>query len=238
MPRTQDPGVVLSGTEVNAALEGRLTSLLFAVDPQPSKVWEGLPYIYNPYATTNYIQGGELGGRHTPVRSPLRPENGPVWVRESWCFADGLSASGKRGAESSVVAYKSDLSAVRIVRINGQDQRVPLVTNGWQWNKARWRNPGSTMPWFSRLSLVNVKRRVVRLHDLTVDDIKALGVRLPPFTTTHSLPVYQLAMKAEWDGANYERRRVAAMKRGGGREELMWDSNPWVWRFTFDVVKR
>ena len=84
----------------------------------------------------------------------------------------------------------------------------------------RWRSPIHMPRWASRLTLRLADVRVNQVQDISEDDARAEG-----FDHGQDGYNYRLALFGRtWDTIN--------AKHGYG-----WDSNPWVWALTFDVLR-
>ena len=88
----------------------------------------------------------------------------------------------------------------------------------------RWRSPIHMPRWASRLTLTVTDVRVQRLQDISVLDIGAEGIPLPPADAVPPSSYYQDVMR---DGYR------ALWNNLHGPEA--WDANPWVAALTFTV---
>lgn len=147
-----------------------------------------------------------------------------LWVRESWAEVPWVDTEGKEGSR---VLFRADEPGRNVFDPERGD---------------RWR-PSIHMPrWASRIALRVTDVRVERLRDITEADAIAEGARrfdsLPsehpygqdarwsmeePTSTDQCLGSARFAFANYWNKLNE--------KRGHG-----WDSNPWVWVVTFEVV--
>lgn len=136
-----------------------------------------------------------------------------LWVRETWfCEGRDLPGSGLHYRANAVPA----------------DERW-FVEEGWKWK------PSIHMPrWASRLLLRVTEVRVERLWEITQEDAIAEGIErigdrfkgyMRLFTGEEYNPALPKTSFAQlWETIN--------AKRGYG-----WDSNPWVWVVSFEVMK-
>jgi hypothetical protein len=143
-----------------------------------------------------------------------------LWVRETWrCHELDTGLDG--------VLYRAD-GAFRSI------ENTLEASEAWVWanrHNDAWR-PSLHMPrWASRITLEVTAVLVERLQDITESDAIAEGMRATPedcgvclagLCSAHQPAVGQFANL--WDSLY--------AKKGLG-----WDSNPWVWKLTFRVMK-
>lgn len=93
----------------------------------------------------------------------------------------------------------------------------------------RWSSPIFMPRWASRLLLVIESLAVMRLQDITTEQIRAEGVddgRTNPTMGKRHDTAMRMAFAARWNSINGQRK-------GGS---LAWAHNPWVWSIGFDVL--
>lgn len=101
------------------------------------------------------------------------------------------------------------------------DGEPPFAT-GPAWRK---RSPIHMPRWASRITLEITDVRVQRVQDISDEDAKSEGVTLPENTVTHYEGMWRDAFWWRWDRLNAERG-------------YPWQSNPWVWAITFQVMQQ
>lgn len=146
-----------------------------------------------------------------PIRCPFGAPGDRLWVREKFSYH---------------------------VRITDPDYLPPdypeQAMGVWYWADGNpdwgdWKRPSSSsqMPrWASRLTLEVLNVRVVRVQDITNDEVFAEGIT--PFEGVHS---HQSA--EAWDPIYYYRDLWDSIYAKKG---LGWDVNPWIWLCDFKVV--
>jgi hypothetical protein len=127
-----------------------------------------------------------------------------LWVRESWARVPTTAYRASTGVQQTV--NPSDPDEAAIYRA-GWDRSDPGV--GWK--------PSIHMPrWASRLALEITTVRVERIQDISLDDMRAEGVRPDQEASLLWRETLRENFISLWDSIN--------AKRGYG-----WASNPWVW---------
>ena len=132
-----------------------------------------------------------------------------LWVRETWqsFFQEEVTQKHERGPESSSGIPAEMAKGHYMYYFYRADGEIPL---------ARW-EPSIYMPKkAARLFLRVTNVRAERLQDMSYDDCLKEGM-WDYGTDVDTLAAFQ----ALWDGLN--------AKRGYG-----WDTNPWVWVYTFE----
>lgn len=139
------------------------------------------------------------------AQSPLGVPGDRLYVRETWA----PSAGGFAYRADAGLTYPSD--------------------------DGRWRSPATMPRNAARLILTLTAIRAERVQDITVDDIIAEGIPVPP--VDYSVPERP-------DVLDYERRtfaRDAFMSRWDRdhkhHPEHQWSANPWVWVPEFTVER-
>ena len=141
-----------------------------------------------------------------------------LWVKETWWH--------ERLSDQENAAFGDGTMLSRYDKGTGKIFRIP----GWTPTAPHWRKrPSIHMPrWASRITLEITGVRVERVHEITEEDARAEGIdmdvpkapHVPGMGATHPSAVFSDL----WDSSY--------AKRGFG-----WDSNPWVWAITFEVIK-
>lgn len=158
-----------------------------------------------------------------------------LWVKES-CWLLGCDQG-----QPKVLPYGPDaaLFAGDPPRVwCAVDGELPAVQEPWCWLR---RNSIHMPRWASRITLAVTDVRAERLHEITEEDARAEGARyfsdLPatklspharwsmeePTSTERCLGTARMAFANLWDKINGDR--------------AAWETNPWVWRVAFEVVR-
>jgi hypothetical protein len=144
------------------------------------------------------------------------PPGTRLWVRETWqeFFADEMPGRNHGPDGRMGVPANPDRKSYVYYRADGE------ATHS-EHGAANWR-PSIFMPrWASRLTLEVTEVRVQRVQDITHKDALAEGVSYDVSLPDGSpVPRFQKL----WNSIN--------QKRGYG-----WDTNPWVWAYTFRRVE-
>lgn len=175
-----------------------------------------------------------------------------LWVRETWQalhpsidpetgYADDISYSRRIPRDSQDGWWKAAYAA---------DPAWPKETiedRGFPWR------PGIFMPrWASRFTLECTEVRVQPVQEISEDDARAEGVRIPDAATAkqdtvdvHGMTPYRAAFAALWEQINGKRRRREYLQVGDPGytverpwrtvvdDAFGWNRNPWVYAYTF-----
>jgi len=209
---TEHP-ILFSTEMVRAILDGRKTQTRRPVKPQPpigiNALWFGQNSPRKP-ETSQPTGSFVYCGRDYVC--PFGRIGDTLWVRETWAISDDID-----GRE--LVAYRAGgtrLIAPGPTVTHGEHRCVRFVT--------RW-TPSIHMPhWACRLFLRITDIRVERVRDISEEDAKAEGVDAVPGKGIHGWMPHALEFCLAWDSI-YKKQ-----KHG-------WDTNPWVWAITFEVIK-
>jgi len=201
--------ILFTGDMVKAILEGRKTQTRRVMKPQPVKSESGF-WEWAGGGWSRDDVGGVLPGHSIPNHCPYGQWGDRLWVRETFCYAalDGFDARTD-GGEFWYKATDTDQC------------------------EGPW-SPSIHMPKrASRITLEIVDLRVERLQHITVEDVRAEGIKhtqpdgywLAPLAGTPDFPWNdaRMAYASLWNSINE--------KRGYG-----WDKNPWVWVITFKRI--
>ncbi len=210
--------ILFSGPMVRAILDGRKTQTRRVVkhDPFFGKPDRGnafvdggpqSPYLHNPQ------DGGEYGDETVQRVYPAYQVGDTLWVRETWAEFD----------KPPKVEYRADCDHYEygLATIRRDDLAVPRVIDRWR--------PSIFMPrWASRIALEVTDVRCQRLQEISEEDAVAEGCSghdgEGPYISAFGGRRIINNFAALWDTLN--------AKRGYG-----WDSNPWVWAYTFKVLE-
>jgi hypothetical protein len=213
-------GIIFTGDEVRATLDGRKSQFRRAMRPQPNGVpidrseWPNHSrYITRPCPNAWFPFRDE---KHVyALKPPFGHVGDQLFVKETWCGGDSVSTDA--GSFDVPVMYRADCNDA--------------------YAKMRWRSPVHMPQWSSRLTLEVTGVRVQRVTEITEEDAKAEGAR-PLLLQDGQHGCWQTC--AERDGATMHSRTAI------GEFEKSWDSrnpkhpwarNPWVWALTFKGVR-
>jgi hypothetical protein len=162
-----------------------------------------------------------------------------LWVKETW----GLHSHG-----DETDWFHGSVRGIQAESLRAQFALALRADWGPLQEGCFWR-PGIFMPrWASRTNLIVIQARLMRLHDITVDDARAEGVTSGLISADDDGPVRIGYVYGHDDGrcALYPSEREAfaaqwASLHADGRrhDPVLWDrnpsvsTNPWVWAYTF-----
>jgi hypothetical protein len=170
---------------------------------------------------TAYLPGKPEGW---VVPSPYGVPGDRIWCKETWAalslYHDPLTRKTRACEGFCIIARRAD-------HVDPRGDGKPL----------EWRSPIFMPKWASRITLELTEVRVQRLQEISYEDAKAEGLT---FDGPRMMSLYgadnerrkaiydihgRLAYQPLWDSLN--------AKRG-----YPWDSNPWVWAYTFKRVNQ
>ena len=203
--------IIMSTEDVRAVLDGRKTMARLAIKPQPvhNRIFWELGGSGWSSDTVTPVYGHSLYNR-----MPYKPSD-VLYVREKWRTVDYEYCDGKWSAAVERVDGTKDM---RVSWYDNSDVGIPYEgpysTIGWK--------PSIHMPREAARLFLRVKDvRVERLQNISAEDCEAEGY----FETAPVEPRPRSWFSDVWDARN--------ARRGNG-----WDSNPWVWVYTFERVER
>lgn len=201
--------ILFNGAMVRALLEGRKTQTRRVVKPQP-KNSDGR------HASSRHgfeFFGGEYPEHGSVVWCPYGRPGDLLWVRETFAFSRLYSLCAPRGVPcGSDTFYREGMS----------DK---------EWEALHTRtHPAIHMPrWASRLTLKIQDVSVERVQDIRAADVIAEGV-----------DVHEAERRLKMiEPADFDVCAFAELWHSiNGAREYSWDSNPWVWALTFEVINQ
>jgi hypothetical protein len=161
--------------------------------------------------TTVAVFGDTQGDHLTRVRCPYGQPGDRLWVRETFAIVPTTAYRASDGVHQTVNPCDPDDAAIYRA---GWDRSEPGV---------RWR-PSIHMPrWASRLTLEITGVRVERIRDISLDDMRAEGVR----------PEHEASLL--WRESLTE-RFIALWDSINAARGYSWDVNPYVWVISYTRV--
>lgn len=157
-----------------------------------------------------FVPSGIEDGHGYELSCPYGAPGDLLWVKEAWAV-DG-SVDEARAAYEDVMGGTPG---------NGPYYRADKVHEG---TGLTWRNAMYMPRWASRLTLRITEVRVERVQDISPDDCRAEGARPMNEASLLWRETIRANYRTLWDSIN--------TKRG-----YPWDSNPWVWVVSFEVLK-
>ncbi len=202
--------ILFSALMVRALLQNRKTQTRRVVKGWPNagtNEWQLLGFHGGVAA---FRSSGERLELKCPVTVGTR-----LWVRETWCqrMEDGRFLYE---GETPLLWYAATTPGV----VAGDDD------GGIRYRKdgseaSPWKPSIHMARWASRITLEVVDVRLQRVQEITAEECIAEGL---PADMPMSPDMWRESFAGLWDAIN--------AKRGFG-----WHANPWVWAYTFKVVK-
>ena len=211
-----DHPILFSSLMVRALLDGRKTQTRRVVKPQPPS---GHVYVGRVLCSTHRADEGKwtwaleqaaiLRDAHR-VRCPYGQPGDLLWVREAWTTHKAFDHIAGSKLTTRSIGYPAD----------------GKIETG------RYRHARFMPRWASRLTLRITDVRVQRLNEISRADAIAEGLH---HVSDGCAPWGVKGLAGSWSGD--PRLSFAALWEsinGPGS----WDTNPWVWALTFDVIPR
>lgn len=210
--------IIFSGAMVNAILNGEKTQTRRVIKPQP----EFELFTEDDFIAYTIAHGDNYG--HYERVANYRVGDS-LWVRERHTFiADHFAIRAGVAYADRYVSWLDDDTS----KLNGKTVFNVMSPDAWKWR------PSIFMPrWASRITLRVTNVRAERLQAISKEDCCAEGIEsLELYDNYCSIassigdlgePPVKRAFVDLWNQINE--------KRGYG-----WDSNPWVWVYTFEKV--
>jgi hypothetical protein len=241
---------ILFNTEmVKAILDGRKTMTRRVIKPQPVLVQhqdEGFHFEWNGYQVdfVHDIIDIEI---HAPIKVGDK-----LYVREAYYLCSV-------GDDYCKVIYPSD-DVHRCIDLNEQEEKDALrIIRADNDNYRTGCHPSIHMPkWAARLWLEVTAVKVERLQDITALDCVYEGINLPevpnavyPLPTPGGFDKWSKKRQDEWfmgaartmyfaqclDIENHFSDFKILWDSINSKRGLGWQTNPWVWVYTFKVIK-
>ncbi len=205
--------ILFTGWSVRRILAGEKTQTRRAMDPQPwIDRYDGSLQWGKGSSSCGYLASDAHAGQAHPdwaLKAPYQPGD-LLYVRETWGLWDTEPKDGPVGATVFYRATDGDR----------HDLRHQL-----------WR-PSIHMPkWAARLWLRVLDVRAERVQEISGEDCREEGVRLSrcgcevcahsPVMCPSDASAHIMEFGELWDSIN-------------ARRGYPWDSNPWVWAYTFE----
>lgn len=244
--------IIFNTEMVRAILNGRKTMTRRPVKPQPLSDRVGMvnaAYCGRPY---EWIADGAVSeytcsGKQSPVWHPPYKVGDALYVREtwrvnSWNFEGDIAVDYKAGGESSNWITPEDYELVDRLAEQSSDDAIRAGLEAdfegmFHWedrdSPCRWRKSIHMFKWAARLHLKVTEVRCERIQDITSLDVCKEGIRFycgcpqPHLDEDYSAEVERYAkdkFSLVWDSIY-------------SKQDLGWDTNPWVWVYRFEVQK-
>lgn len=249
--------LILSAPEVRATIEGRKTMHVV-----PVKTRRRLKYI-GPAGCENdpeswgwpcedgwmvLAQGFDGSGGDSDLCSISPPLGSPgevVWVKEAFALThcvDGEEPPIQDGRpilrhdtfanewapDWEMAFYKATDAEPELCYEESPAKTCQRCAEGDP--HCHWRSPAIMPRWASRLSLRITDVRPLRVQEVTEEQAVSCGhaPSLEAWADLTSMPDALDVMEALWDCACADK---------GRNKTMLWESNPWVWAHTWEVVK-
>lgn len=212
--------ILFSGPMVRALLEGRKTQTRRIIHPQPIIDVRGEMLWNSNRGPVEYLTrvGAKYWCKHGHIGDLL-------YVRETWVPNEPMRFRENKGYCRTTGQFADAVYQDAINLIGGITYRADYDGAGLD-DDVRWNSALHLPRWLSRLTLRITDVRVQRLQDISEEDARAEGaVAAIAGHVAFQGPIesYRRGFSILWDGIN-----------GAGE----WDTNPWVWAISFDVIKQ
>jgi len=217
--------ILFSGPMVRAILAGRKTQTRRVIQLRnPNQPFADIvvTFGYSASGESTYAGFGNLADP-VYVRCPYGQPGDLLWVREKFLVWEG----GAGGLDPDSLTYQDDPQWEHQLFDNGElDDALPPEDDGVV---GRWKvHPSIHMPrWASRITLRVTDVRVQRVQEMNFYDWVA------DFAPTF---IEQERARATFVGARYQVEHSRALWDSINAKRAPWESNPYVWALTFEVV--
>jgi hypothetical protein len=242
---TLEKPIDLKPYEVRAVWDGRKTQLRRIIKPQPPCDCNVAPEEMSPTSPEGWQMVGHSGVWWCPCctgdwRARSYTPGTRLWVRETWADLRGMGfGNDPRTGKAFSVAYAAD------TRPGSESDRIRLDYG------VKWRSPVTMPRWASRITLVVTDVMAQMVQDISEEDAIEEGViftprervvsgKLGPADDSGPMRDYT-TQPPQWSwrenatvGQSLATARFAYANmfdshHGAGS----WDSNPWVFAYTF-----
>lgn len=203
--------ILFSAPMVRAILDDSKTQTRRVVRPQPS---EG-DKVFS-WGPDSFYRAPVADPRVADFRFFCCPHGSPgdtLWVRETWCNVDDGDPAHDDRISAVLDEDGYDFTAYR-----ADDWLDCPAADG------RWRSSIFMPRRRSRITLEVMSVRVERIQEISLDDIRAEGVRPDQEASLLWRETLAENFRDLWDGIN-------------GRRGFGWHANPWVWCIAFTRVR-
>lgn len=248
--------LICTGDSVRAILAGRKTQTRRVIKPQPVIAPDLNEANVGPAWAAGYIN----------VRCPYGVVGDVLWVRETWAarplFLDGVRRSEVCYAATPREGIRTPGVIRDVDRMTYLHESSPLETHGFGW-PIKWRSPIFMPRWASRLALRVTEVRVQRLQEISEEDAIAEGATS---RYVEGQGWNRIGWQMDWSRVGTRSRWGSVNVRGAGRaltaeltnadvalssprlaygnawnkineKRAPWESNPYVWAVSFEVVR-
>jgi hypothetical protein len=207
---TKERPIIFSTEMVKAILAGRKTQTRRVVKPQPADVendaWRA--EFFNDLIT----KGHDIGCPYGQVGDRL-------WVREAFWIEHDADSDDTKCWDCGINIAEDNWAEVWYCATDREPDEMTC--------RFYSKHPSIHMPrWASRITLEITEVRVERLQEISEEDAKTEGITISERTGLYQPRNCAYAVwsfRELWDSIN--------VKRGYG-----WDTNPWVWVISFQVI--
>ena len=203
---------------VRNILAGRQTQHRVPMKPQPESIRDRMTIPYTGTAEQLKSQLEDIG------RNPKYQIGDHVYVRECFALVNKMQYGGGMYSDYQGVRFKADNKLYATVA-DRPEKEWEEAEPDWQ---DKWHSSMHMPKRLARIWLKVTGVRAEKLQDISEDDAKAEGVDLSliktptPIAGVHHFS-YKESFKELWNSCY-----------GKGA----WESNPWVWVFDFERLKR
>ena len=227
-------GIIMGADSVRAILEGRKTRHSFPIKPQPPEgvTWVGWMLDSTARENTKHIGSAcWTEGSHYFYAKPRYKVGEIVYVKEVFAYWKD---------ESQCIAYQADNNHFDFTNRIGWEDEINIEDIS---KKGKWESPYFMPEWASRIHLEITGIKAQRVQDITEEEAINEGIEkdldgwkdhtkrfanhpeYPAFGGMFRdiLPTAINSYKKLWDSINGKKHP--------------WESNPWVFVYTFKVVE-
>lgn len=208
--------ILFSTPMVRAILDGRKTQTRRVIDPQPVDCDQCLLAADNSYDYKFFSSPWRnIRVAKTAWIAPKYQPGDLLWVRETWCYEYNNDAS-----MTGNIIYKADGGYV--VHVDGDD-------------RSPWKSPMFMPKKAARIWLRVTDVRAERLQEISEADAKAEG--LCAWIGGAKETRYGIQIGDVWESD--PRKTYARLWDSlNAKRWYSWESNPWVWVYTFERTEK
>lgn len=201
--------------EVRAFLDGEKTLIALPIKPQP-------PEFIDEMGFTVFTPKGHISGRGYWKGVPGDEGYGEKFFKMPYQVGDLIYVR----ETCELVLPDCEGDPIQVLYSDGAKQDTPKdcpAIIDWINGEAK-RSPAQMPKWASRITLTVVEVKAVRLHDLTGDEIRHIGIdAYDPFCDGCD------CLCANYCKAYGQKNFTGPWNDRYAKQGLGWDANPWVW---------